>query len=101
MSAFRRVANVCRRSKVNRAIDAELRSHIEMRTEDNMANGMPPEDARRDALIRFGNRTAIKERATGEDAVLVLEDMSRDIRLASRQLLKSHSFTITAILTLG
>jgi predicted permease len=101
MSTFRRIANLCRRSKVNRAIDEELRSHIEMRTEDNMANGMPREDARRDALIRFGNRTAIKEKATGEDAVLVLEDMWRDIRLACRQLLKSPSFTITAIITLG
>jgi putative ABC transport system permease protein len=101
MSIFRRIANLCRRSRVDRAIEAELRSHIEMRIEDNLASGLSPEDARRDALIRFGNRAAIKERATGADAALVLEDIWRDIRLACRQLLKSPGFTVTAIMTLG
>jgi hypothetical protein len=39
-------------------IEAELRSHIEMRAADNMAAGMSPEEARRRAVPRFGNRAA-------------------------------------------
>jgi hypothetical protein len=101
MSIFRRVANLFSPSKVAREIDAELGSHVEMRIEDNIANGMSPEEARRDALLRFGNRTAIGERVAGEDAALVIENIWRDIRLACRQLLKSPSFTITAIVTLA
>ena len=74
---------------------------IEMRIDENIANGMLPDDARRDAYMRFGNRTVIKERVAGEDAALVVENVWRDIRVACRQLSKSRSFTIPAIVTLA
>jgi putative ABC transport system permease protein len=101
MSVFRRISNLFVRSSVEREIEAELRSHVEMRIEDNVAHGMTPQEARRDALLRFGNRAAIQERVAGEDAALILENVWRDIRLAFRQLRKSPSFTITAIVTLA
>jgi predicted permease len=101
MSVIRRISNLFVRSRVEREIEAELKSHVEMRVEDNVAHGMTPQEARRDALLRFGNRTAIQERVAGEDAALVLENIWRDIRLAFRQLRKSPSFTITAIVTLA
>jgi hypothetical protein len=53
MSLFRRISNLFFRSQVEKEIDAELRSHIEMRTADNIAAGMPQEEARRDAILRF------------------------------------------------
>jgi hypothetical protein len=56
MSVFQRLSNLIFRSQVDREIDAEVRSHIEMRTADNIAAGMPPEKARRDALLKFGSR---------------------------------------------
>jgi macrolide transport system ATP-binding/permease protein len=56
MSFGRRIANLFSRSKVERDIDDELRSHLEMRMEDNVAAGMSEEEARRDALLRFGIR---------------------------------------------
>jgi len=101
MSLFHRISNLFSHSKMDREIDAELRSHIEMRMEDNIANGMSPEEARRDAMLRFGNPTVMKERTTGADAALVLESISRDIRYALRQLFRSPGFALTAILTLA
>jgi hypothetical protein len=56
---FRRIWNLTSRSQVEREIEAELRSHIEMRTEDNMATGMSREEAERDARLRFGNPVAM------------------------------------------
>ena len=50
MAVFRRISNLFRRSRVDREIDAELQSHIELRIEDNIARGMTPGEARRDAL---------------------------------------------------
>jgi macrolide transport system ATP-binding/permease protein len=103
MPLLRRVLNLFSRSRVDREIDAELKSHIEMRTEDNIAAGMRPEDARRDALLRFGNRTAMKERVAGMDAALLLESVCSDVSYACRQLVKNPGFAGTAIvvLTLG
>jgi hypothetical protein len=51
MSILRRITNLFHRSKLEQEIEAELRSHIEMRTADNMAAGMSPEEARRDASV--------------------------------------------------
>ena len=62
MSIFDRIANVFSRSKLEREIDAEIRSHAEMRTADNVAAAMLPNGDRRDALIPFGNRTVMRER---------------------------------------
>jgi len=82
-------------------IDAELRSHIEMRTEDNIAAGMSQKEARREACIRFGNQTTTKERVTGVDSVLMLESIVLDFRFACRQLLKNPGFALTAILVMA
>jgi macrolide transport system ATP-binding/permease protein len=101
MSLGRRIGNLFSRSRVDREIDAELQAHIEMRIEDNLAEGMSAEQARRDALIRFGNPTATKERVTSMDAALVLDSIWSDIRFSSRQLIRNRGFAVTAILVLA
>jgi macrolide transport system ATP-binding/permease protein len=101
MSLLRRISNLFSRSNVDREIDAELQSHIDMRTEDNLATGMSPQEARREALIRFGNPIATKERVTSADAALLLDSIWADIRYACRQLAKNPGFACTAILVLA
>ena len=80
-------------AKVEHEIDRELKSHLEMRIADNIAAGMPPEEARRNALIRFGNRTVIKEGVTAADAQLAFDTGWREVRYAARQLRRSPAFT--------
>ena len=101
MSLFRRISNLFSRSKVDREIETELTSHIEMRIEQSIAEGMSPEAARRNAFLRFGNPTAMKERVMAADAALTLESIGMDVRYAFRRLSKSPSFAVTAILTLA
>jgi hypothetical protein len=99
MSLVRRISNLFARSKVGREIDAELESHIALRMEDNIAAGMTPEEARRDALVRLGNPTVLKEHVTAADAALVLDSIRQDVQYGIHGLLKSPGFTITATLT--
>ena len=101
MSFLRRFSNLFGRTKLDREIDAELKSHIEMRLEDNVASGMSKEEAQRDAMRRFGNRAIIKERVAGADAALRLDGIVRDFRLAVRSCFRSPSFALTAIVTLA
>ena len=53
---------------LDREIEDELREHLQMRIDDNIAKGMSPEQAARDARLRFGNPTVLKERVEAEDA---------------------------------
>ncbi len=97
MAIIRRIGNLFRRRQVDREIAAELEAHIALRTDDNIGHGMSPEEARRDALLRFGNPTATKERATAADAALALDSVIRDVRFALRQFRRSPGFTIVVI----
>ena len=101
MALFRRMGNLFRRTRMDDEIDAELKSHIEMRIEANMANGMSAAEARRDALVRFGNQTVTKERVAAEDMSQAFSGIWRNSRYAIRQLRRSPGFALTAILTLA
>jgi predicted permease len=101
MSLGRRIANLFSRSKVERDIDDELRSHLAMRMEDNIVAGMSRKEGRRDALLRFGNPVLMKERMAGADVALGIEGIGADFRFAIRQLLRSPSYAWTSILILA
>jgi predicted permease len=101
MSLFRRISNLFSRGNLEQEIQDELRSHLDMRTAENVAAGMTPEQAHRDALLRFGNPALMKERIVAEDAALTLESLFADVRYALRQLVRNRGFAVIAILTLA
>jgi len=101
MALLRRISNLFSRSKVDREIDDEFRFHVEMRMEENMAAGMPAEEARRDAMLRFGNLSSTKEHVAEADVAMTLHSIWSDARFGWRQLRKNPGFSWTAIFVLA
>src|SRR5258707_11662551 len=95
----RRLRLFIRRDAAERAMDAELRYHIECETAERVARGTTPDAARRGALQDFGGLEAVKEDARDARGIRPLEDLLQDLRYAARILRHNGEITLAAVLT--
>lgn len=78
----------------------ELQSYVELETDDNIARGMSPDDARAAAVRKLGNSTLVLEEVYTMNTVGWLDTTWRDLRYGARVLWRQPAFTIVAVLSL-
>ena len=95
-----RVKMLFRRKHAAR-LDEEIGFHVDRQTEENIAAGMPPTEARWAALRAFGNPALLRDQTRATWSWTWLESVWRDLRFSFRALRRTPGFTAIAILVMS
>src|SRR5262249_45292721 len=82
-------------------LDKEMRFHVEQHTDDLVARGYSPAEARRRALIELGGTEQVKEQCRDARGTGWVDDLAHDVRYAFRSFVRQPGFAAVAVLTLA
>jgi predicted permease len=93
--------NLFRKQQVESQLDEELHAYVDLVTQERIAAGMSPSEARRTAMADFGGVEQVKQAVRDHRAGVGLELLGQDIHYGLRQFWRNPGFTVTVVLTLA
>ena len=97
----RRLRMLFHRNQFRQDLDEEMRLHLDLRRDQQMAAGAHAEAARQAALRRFGNTTQIREKSQRAWGWEWLETLLQDAAYGVRSMLRTPGVTSIALLSLA
>jgi len=98
---MKRILNWFRLRRLAGDLDRELQYHIDRRMADLIHSGLPEPEARRRVALELGGATQLREEVRDIWLNRWLQDFVHDLRFSARSILRSPSFTATAVLSLA
>jgi predicted permease len=95
------VRNVAGRATVERELDDELRSYLDLLIAEKIKAGASPDEARRAALLKVGGIERVKDQVRDERPGMMFENAGRDLKHGLRLLRRSPGFAAIAIVTIA
>jgi predicted permease len=96
-----RLGGLFNKDRRDREMAEEIESNLQLHIEDNLRAGMSPEDARREALLKFGGIESAKEAYRDRRGLPLVENLAQDIRYGLRMLARRPGLATIVILTLA
>ena len=93
--------NLFRKQQVESQLDEEVRAYVDQVTQEGIAAGLSPSEARRTALADCGGVEQVKQAVRNDRAGIGLELLGEDIHYGLRQFWRNPGFTVTVVLTLA
>jgi predicted permease len=87
--------------KVDRELDEELSFHLEMAVRKQVAEGVPEQEARRRARIRFGPRPLVEDECRDARGIGLFQTLAQDVRYAVASFRRSPTLPASVIGTVG
>jgi len=101
MAWFSRLRALFGKEKLAREQEEELEFHLAMREQLNVGQGLSQEEARRDAKLRLGSKSVLRERMSEIDLMMLPQTVLQDLRFGARMLVRNAGFTLVAVLALA
>jgi putative ABC transport system permease protein len=101
MKLSRLIYRLLHPARAERDLDSELRSYLELLTDEKVRAGLSPDHARRAALVELGGVEQVKEEVRDVRAGALVEIFLKDVRYAVRALARTPAFTLAAALALA
>ncbi|HEY6305276.1 MAG TPA: ABC transporter permease [Candidatus Angelobacter sp.] len=98
---FRRLALLLNRGQFASDLQEEFAEHLDRKIRQNLEEGLPAAEARRRALLDFGNPALAQERTRREWGYALPESLLHDLRYAVRQLRRNPGFSVVVVMTLA